>query len=82
MPFDDSIVSVNGADVIRIKPDPGGVQFTLVLDEIIRSQCHAFGIPVASVQTNIRNSQPDGGVDTLVSARIETDPDLRDATST
>jgi len=75
MPFEDPIISVDGTDVIRIRPDAGGVRLTKLMDSIIRAQCHFFGIAASAVQTNIRTTQPDGGVDTRVRASIPTDPD-------
>jgi hypothetical protein len=75
MALEDPIISVDGNDVSRLKPDAGGVRLTKLMDSIVRVQCHFFGIPASAVQTNIRTDQPDGGVDTRVRASIGVDPD-------
>jgi hypothetical protein len=75
MPFEDPITAIDAIDLIRIRPDPGGARLTKLMDTIIGAQCHFFGVPDSVVETNLRTTQLDGGVDTRVRAQIDHDPD-------
>jgi hypothetical protein len=46
----------------------GGEKFTAFVDDLIRAQAFACGVPDANIHTNRKTNEPDGGVDTQVTA--------------
>ena len=53
-------------DIIHLGRTPGGEQFVGFVDTIIRTHALSFSIPQKDIQTNLRTTIPDGGIDTKI----------------
>ena len=60
---------------VRTLQEPGGRRFTQFVDALIHATCLASGMPPASLRTNERTNIADGGIDTVVTAPIPSDPE-------
>jgi hypothetical protein len=64
-------------DEIRRLQGGAGDRFTHVVDSAIRTLARAYGIPDATIHTNLRTNIPDGGVDTRVTTAFIQEPSGR-----
>jgi hypothetical protein len=62
---------------ISENPHGAGDRFTHVVDSAIRTLARAYGIPDATIHTNLRTNIPDGGVDTRVTTPFIEEPSGR-----
>jgi len=64
---------VSPYDFTRLK-GAGGELFTQFVNDLIRAQAAAGGVPDKEIRTNLKTTAPDGGVDTQVRVPIPNDP--------
>ena len=64
---------VSPNDIRRLQ-GAGGEPFTLFVDDLIRAQAAAGGIPDREIRTTLKTTEPDGGVDTQVRGPVPSDP--------
>jgi hypothetical protein len=64
------IWEIDGRDVSRLRPDPGGLAFTAFVDDILQANAQLHGIALANLRRNLRTNMPDGGVDTAVDVAL------------
>jgi hypothetical protein len=60
-------------ELIQLFRQPGGKEFVVFCNRVIRATCWAHGIPQSEVSTTTRTDAKDGGVDTRVAQWIRKD---------
>ena len=68
-----TVFRVSPRDIIRLQ-GAGGEPFTLFVDDLIRGEAAAGGVPDKEIRANLKTTAPDGGVDTQVRVPIPDDP--------
>jgi hypothetical protein len=58
--------TISSATDIPLLRGSGGQPFTRFVNELLQSQCFAYGIPQAAIATTLRVNVGDGGVDTRI----------------
>jgi hypothetical protein len=59
--------------LIQLFQRPGGVDFTVFCNDLLRTMCADFGIPESEVSTCSRTDAKDGGVDTRINRGSDND---------
>jgi hypothetical protein len=60
------MLRLKALELIQAFRQPGGTEFVLFCNEVIRATCWAGGIPQSEVSSSSRTDAKDGGVDTRV----------------
>lgn len=67
------MMRLEGLEVVQRFRKPGGDEFALFINKLIRSACWAGGIPQSAVSTSSRTDAKDKGVDTRLECAIPGD---------
>jgi hypothetical protein len=67
------VLRLKELELIQLLRQPGGADFVLFCNEVIRATCWAHGVPQAEVSTTTRSDARDGGVDTRVGRGVTPD---------
>lgn len=65
------MLRLRALELIQAFRHPGGAEFVLFCNDVIRAVCFAGGIPQSQVSTCSRTDAKDGGVDTRLGAGVK-----------